>query len=63
MREDLVAAVRERGLVDATEILEVLTDGIRFDRRTIRNRDGSFKERDQWPEIAGTLLEGDDFEE
>lgn len=63
MRTDLVLSARERGLIDAVEILEVLTDSIRFDRRSIRKPDGSFKPRDEWPEIAGRILEGDDCEE
>lgn len=63
IRREAVELARERGLIDATEILEVLSDGIRFDRRSVRNNDGSFKPRDEWPEVAGKLLEQDECEE
>ena len=63
MQADLVSAVRERGLITATEILEHLTDEIRLDRREFLRPDGGPKPLNQLPEAAGRLIDGFDFEE
>lgn len=52
----------DRGLIDATEIHEYLTDAIRANAADIRNDDGSYKPISEWPEIWQRMYEGGDVE-
>lgn len=62
LRGELVTNTLEKGLADAEEIHEYLTDCFRADMRDIRNEDGSFKPQSEWPDIWGRMMEAGDVE-